>query len=247
MGRLSGKTALVTGAGRGIGRGIALRLAKDGARVGINYSRSEAQARSLAEEIAAAGGQAFLLKADITDMGEIETMFAELRQHSDHLDILVNNAGRGSGGFRTTEKWTPEQYDDVFGLNTRAMFFVTQAAWDLMSDGGRIINLSSTASQVRMKGLAAYAGSKAAVEAMTRVWAAELAPRHITVNCILPGIIDTDLIRDGMSPERVQRLAAGVPLGRIGQPDDVADVVAFLASDEGRWISGQDITVSGGA
>ena len=247
MGRLTGKTALVTGAGRGIGAGIALRLAADGARVAINYSRAEEQAAALVDQIKADGGDAFTLKADITDLRAIKAMFAAFREHADTLDILVNNAGRGSGGFRTSERWTPEEFDHVFGLNTRAMFFVTQGAWDLLAEGGRIINISSTASRVKMKGLAAYAGSKAAVEAMTRVWSAELAPRRITVNAILPGIIDTDLIDEGLTPERKQKLASGVPLGRIGQAADIADVVAFLASDEGRWISGEDITVSGGA
>jgi len=246
MGGLSGKTALVTGAGRGIGRGIARRLAADGARIGINYSRSVEMATSLKTEIEAAGGEAFLLEADITATAAIARMFDRLRTHTATLDILVNNAGRGSGGFRNTEAWTPQEFDDVLGLNTRAMFFVTQAAWDLLPVGGRIINISSTASRVRMKGLAAYSASKAAVEAMTRIWAMELAERRITVNAVLPGIVDTDLIRQGIAADRVERLAASVPLGRMGQPDDIADVVAFLASDDARWISGQDIIVSGG-
>ena len=181
MGDLSGKTALVTGAGRGIGAGIARRLARDGAQVICNYSRAAAEAEALAAVI---GGGAFAVKADITDLAHIEAMFGEIGRRVGHLDILVNNAGRG--GSAPLAETTPEMFDAIFGLNTRGTFFVTKAASALLRDGGRIINISSTTTRVRMAGLATYAASKSAVEAFTRNWAAEFAPRRITVNSVVP-------------------------------------------------------------
>ena len=240
MGDLSGKTALVTGAGRGIGAGIARRLARDGAQVICNYSRAAAEAEALAAEI---GGGAFAVKADITDLAQIEAMFTEIDRRVGHLDILVNNAGRG--GSAPLAETTPEMFDAIFGLNTRGTFFVTKAASALLRDGGRIINISSTTTRVRMSGLATYAASKSAVEAFTRNWAAEFAPRKITVNSVVPGIVDTDLIAY-MSAERKARSVATVPLGRMGRPEDIADVVAFLASDDARWVTSHEIVASGG-
>jgi 3-oxoacyl-[acyl-carrier protein] reductase len=244
--KLSGKTALITGAGRGIGRGIALRLAADGARVIVNYSQSAQGAQSVVGEINAAGGEALALQTDVADLAQIDSMFARLRDTTDALDILVNNAGRGSGGMPTLETTTSEDFDRMFALNTRGLFFVTQAAVRMMPDGGRIINLSSSSTLVRIGGLSVYAGSKASVEAFTRIWAAELAPREITVNCILPGLIDTDLIRDNMPPGTREAALKRSPRGRLGQPADIADVVAFLASDDARWVTGQSLPVTGG-
>ena len=245
MGKLDGRTALVTGAGRGIGRGIARRLAADGARVFINYARSREAAEEAIREIISCGGRAEGIGADVTDLQAIEGMFRELKGRTDGLDILVNNAGRGTEGGGDLASMTPDQFDRLFALNTRGLFFVTQAAFGLLRDGGRIINISSTTTRVRLPTLSAYAGSKSAVDAFTRCWSAELAPRKITVNSVLPGIVDTDLISH-MSAERKARSVATVPLGRIGQPEDIADVVAFLASDDARWITGQEIVVSGG-
>jgi 3-oxoacyl-[acyl-carrier protein] reductase len=245
MGKLAGKTALVTGAGRGIGRGIARRLAADGAHVAVNYSRAAAAAESLVDEIKAAGGNAFAVKADITSLDAISGMFAELAERFGKLNILVNNAGLGSAGLPSLADTTEEAFDALFALNAKAVFFVTQAAARMLADGGRIINISSTSTRARYPGLSAYAGSKIAVEAYTRVWAMELAKRQITVNSVLPGIVDTDLISH-MSEDRKQRSVQSVPLGRIGKPEDIADVVAFLASDDARWVTGQEIVASGG-
>lgn len=247
MNRLAGKMALVTGAGRGIGRGIAKRLAADGASVIINYAKSADQAQELAGEINELGGVATTIAADLSDMDQIDAMFAALAARGVRLDILVNNAGGGSGGMPKLTELTLEGYEYTFALNTRAVFFVTQHAVATMNDRGRIITLSSSSTSTRQPGLSAYAGSKAAVEAFARIWATELAPRAITVNCVLPGIIDTDLIRENIPPDLARRYGQAVPLGRLGEPRDVADVVAFLASDDARWITGQSITVSGGA
>lgn len=147
----------------------------------------------------------------------------------------------------TLDTSTPQAFEEVFALNTRAPFFVAQQAARMINDGGRIVNISSTVTRARVAGLSIYAGSKAALEAFTRIWATELAPRQITVNCLLPGMIDTDLIRVNMPPNTVERIGKTIPLGRAGQPADIADVVAFLCSDDARWITGQDIVVSGGS
>ena len=245
---LQGKTALVTGAGRGIGRGIAKRLAADGAQVVVNYNASADQANALVDEIRQAGGDAFAVQADVSDLAQIDAMIDVLKSRVEAIDILVNNAGRGAGG-TLPHLWdmSVEAYDIVFGLNTRGLFFVTQKVAPLLRDGGRIINFSSTSTRARVGGLSAYAGSKAAVEAFTRIWATEFAPRKITVNAILPGMVDTDLITDGMPAGAREAAARMHPQGRIGQPDDIADVVAFLASGDSRWVSGEMITVDGGA
>lgn len=247
MKKLEGKVALVTGAGRGIGSGIASRLAADGAHVIINFGRSEDRAKGLAERIIAAGGSASTVGADLSDMAQIDGMFAALADRKVKLDILVNNAGGGSGGMPRLTDLKLDEYEYTFALNTRAVFFVTQHAVAIMNDGGRVISLSSSSTTTRQPGLSAYAGSKAAIEAFARIWATELAPRKITVNCLLPGIVNTDLIKDNIPPELALKYGAAVPLGRMGEPEDIADVVAFLASDDARWITGQNLAVTGGA
>lgn len=245
--RLVNKTALVTGAGRGIGRAISLKLAEEGAKIIVNYANDQAAAASLVDEIASAGGSAVAVRADLSKLDHIDRMFHEIAGHATAIDILVNNAGRGTGGLPTLDSLTPEDYDYMFDLNARGLFFVTQRAVRLMPDGGRIINISSSSSQTRQPGLSAYAGSKAATEAFTRIWSTELAKRKITVNAILPGIVETDLIQQNLGPELAKKYGNAVPLGRLGQPDDIADVVAFLGSGEARWITGECIKVSGGA
>lgn len=247
MGKLAGKTALVTGGGRGIGQAIVERLALDGAEVVINYSRSADQAEALAAKIVAKGGKAWAIGADVSDLEQIAAMFETIKQRQTALHILVNNAGRGSSGMPTLDTSTPADFEAMFNLNTRGLFFTTQAAARLMPEGGRIVNFSSTSTTARVPGLSIYAGSKAAVEAFTRIWAAELAPRRITVNAVLPGITDTDLIRDNLPPAMAEQIAKSVPLGRMGMPEDMANLVAFLVSGDGGWITGQALVSNGGA
>lgn len=196
--------------------------------------------------IVANGGTAFAVAADLATMSGIDALFAGLEERGTRLDVLVNNAGGGSGGMPRLRDLSPDDYESTFALNTRAVFFVTQRAVEIMRDGGRVISLSSASTSTRQPGLSAYAGSKAAIEAFARIWATELAPRGITVNCVLPGIVNTDLIRENIPPELAKRYAAAVPLGRMGEPEDIADVIAFLASDDARWVTGQNLTVSGG-
>lgn len=247
MAKLDGKVALITGAGRGIGRGIATRLSRDGASVIINYASSAGPAEELAQSIISDGGAASTIKADLSNMCQIDAMFEALAVQHTKLDILVNNAGGGSGGMPRLADLKLDEYEFTFALNTRAVFFVTQKAVEIMNDGGRVISLSSSSTMTRQPGLSAYAGSKAAIEAFTRIWATELAPRRITVNAVLPGIVNTDLIRDNIPPELAKRYGEAVPLGRMGEPEDIADVIAFLAGDDARWITGQNLAVTGGA
>lgn len=247
MGKLDEKVALVTGAGRGIGSAIARRLAADGASVVLHYGRSADAAREVAQEIVAAGGSATTVAADLARIEDIGAMFDQIEKVHPAIDILVNNAGGGSGGMPRLADLSVEDYEYTFALNTRAVFFSTQRAVAMMNDGGRVITLSSSSTSTRQPGLSSYAGSKAALEAFCRIWATELAPRRITVNCVLPGIVNTDLIRENIPPELAKKYGAAVPLGRMGEPEDIADVVAFLAADDSRWITGQNLTVAGGA
>ena len=245
-GSLAGKVALVTGAGRGIGAELARRLAADGAEVILNYSRAREGAETVAGEIVAAGGRAWCVPGDLAELASIDAMFAAITGRTQHLDILVNNAGHGSAGQPTLGEITAQIYDEMFALNARGLFFTTKAALPLLRDGGSIVNIGSMVTRARMPGLSVYAGTKAAVEAFTRIWAAELAPRQITVNAVLPSMVMTDLIRDNMPPDRIAKVARMIPLGRVGEPADIAEMVAFLAGPGARWITGQDFVVSGG-
>ncbi len=247
-GRLAGKTALVTGAGRGIGRAIAVRLAGEGALVAaIDRDISD----ETVADIDAAGGSAFALQADISKTSEIASMFERLGQElaergTPTLDILVNNAG--ISGRADISALTETLFDRVFDTNVKGMLFVTQNALSLMPDGGRIINLSSVSSHNAYPATIAYAATKAAVDSITLSLAAGLGGRGITVNAVAPGAVRTGF--DGRDlaygPERTAQLAALAALGRVGEPDDIARVVAFLASEDAGWITGERIRATGG-
>ncbi len=241
---LQNKTALVTGAARGIGAAIAMRLARDGAKL-VLFDREPPDRTRAAIE--ACGGNAVAIACDISSIDQLDATFAKLRDQSLSLDILVNNAGLGSSGMPTIATATPEEFDLIFSVNARGTFFVTQKSVAMMRDGGRVVSVASSSSQTTNPGLSMYGGSKAAIDTFTRIWATELAPRRITVNAVLPGIVNTDLIRDNMTEELVSQCIDLVPLGRLGEPEDIADVIAFLCSDDARWITGQGLKVSGGA
>lgn len=249
---LTGKRALVTGASRGIGRGIAVRLAAEGALVAVHYGHDAAAAGETVAQIEAAGHRAFSIACDLNDFGAIGRMFDALdrdfaaRGAQPGLDILVNNAAyRVSGPVATV---TEEQFDAMFDINVKGLFFVTQRALERITDGGRIIHISSTAAQHARPRLVAYAASKGAVDSLTRSLAAAVAPRGITVNAVAPGTTETSAIlaEMGTSEERKRGWVAQIALGRIGKPEDVAAVVAFLASPDGGWITGHVIPASGG-
>ncbi len=241
MGALTGRTALVTGAARGIGRSIAERLAADGARVALHYRSSADAAAETVAAIERTGGQAFPIQADLGADAGIEALFDALRRQTDRLDILVNNASMMSEG---RDSIGPEEFDRIFAVNVRAPFFVIQRALPLLADDGRIITISSAATRIALRDFA-YAMSKGALDVMGRVLANALGERGITVNTVAPGLTSTDMtgwLDPGVSAA-VSRVTA---LGRIGRPADIADTVAFLASDGARWITGQVIDVSGG-
>lgn len=242
MATLTGKVALVTGAGRGIGRAIAERLGEDGASVIVNYNTSENLAQEVVSAIVARGGQALALQADISKLSEVRRLFQEAEDHLGKLDILINNAGIGY--LRPTAEITEEEFDRQFALNTKGTFFALQEAARRMRDGGRIVSLSTGATIAITPGFGAYAGSKAAVEQFSLALAKELGPRGITVNTVLPGIVDTGNLV--FPDEVIAQLIQQTSLGRLGQPRDIADIVAFLVSDQARWMTGQTIRVGGG-
>lgn len=251
---LTGKVALVTGAGRGIGAAIARRLARDGALVAVHYGHSEDAAGKVVAEIREAGGRAFTVGALLGVPGDAEAVFSAFDAGLEEelaspgpavLDILVNNAGTSGSG--PLEKATSDIFDSMMAVNAKAPFFLVQQALPRLREGGRIINISSLASRRAFPESLAYAMSKGALDTMTLGLAKELAPRGITVNAIGPGFIETDMnARRRTTPEARAALAARSAFARIGAPAEVADVVAFLASEDSRWMTGQYVEVSGG-
>ena len=248
---LQGKTALVTGGTRNLGLAMARRLALSGALVAVNFASDEAAAKTAVASIAADGGQAFAVKAKLGEPGANEALLdaldAELqrRSGSNRLDVLVNNIGGGDYG--TIATTTAEIYDRTFANNVRSPFFLTQALLPRLNDGGRVINISSAASRLAGKDFIAYSMSKAALDMFTRVLAKELGPRHINVNGVQPGFNVTDTNTDVLeNAEMRKRIEGMTAFGRFGDPSDIADVVHFLASPEGRWVTGQTIEASGG-
>jgi len=248
MSPLAGKTALVTGAGRGIGRAIALRLARDGARVGVHYGSSAEAAAQTVKAITDGGGQAFAIRARLGVPGDAEAVWTAFDEHADGLDILVNNAGVLGGRIPFAEV-TEATYDEVFAINTKAPFFLVQHGLSRLRDGGRIINISTRFTHgSRVPELMAYAMSKAALDSMTATLAKELGPRGITVNAVGPGATNTDMNASRLATEEGRAaIAALSPLNRVAQPQDIADIVAFLASDDARWVTGHWIDASGGS
>lgn len=248
---LNGTIAVVTGASRGIGRAIAQRLARDGALVCVNYHRNAAAANAAVAEIAAAGGEAFALQADVGSVAELARFFealdAELtaRRGDRRFHILVNNAGVVEGGPVATT--TEEAFDRVFATNVKGPFFVTQYALPRLRDGGRVINVSSDLSHSPLPQILPYCMTKAAIHNFTVGLAAELGKRRITVNTLAPGLTATDLnaqLRE--NPKVTSAISAMTALGRIGTVDDIAGAAALLASPDSSWVTGQYLEASGG-
>jgi 3-oxoacyl-[acyl-carrier protein] reductase len=234
---LVGKTAIVTGGSRGIGRAIVRRLAADGARVVFSYREDKAAADALARET----GDAVAVRADQEDLASIEAL---LEPVAGGLDILVNNAA--IGGLAPIRDITPELFDTVMTVNAKFPLLAMQKAEPLLCDGGRIISISTLNTALPGPGIALYCASKAALEQFTKVAAREFGPRGITVNTVSPGATDTDLLRSSNSPEALEQTTPLTALGRLGEPADIADVVAFLAGPDARWITGQNIRATGG-
>ncbi len=238
------KIALVTGASRGIGRAIALSLARSGAHLIVNYNLNQQAAQETVRLIQEAKGDALALQGDWSEDGSREKFFKALSSNCSHLDWLINNAGAAE--FAPMAEVTPAAFDSMFSLNVRGLLFGTQAAASMMRDGGRIVNISSGITRVNAAGGGVYAASKAAVEAFTRCWAAELGSRHITVNTVSPGMTQTDLLLQVTPPEALEAMKQQTALGRLGEPADIADVVAFLCSDQARWLTAQNLLANGG-
>lgn len=260
MTQTAGKTALVTGASRGIGAAIAQRLAADGVLVAVHYGQRKSDAEETVAAIERAGGRAFAIRADLAADDALDTLFSELEVGlaGRPLNILVNNAAvyadpddpaamRSDGYVAGISEITPEEFDRIFAVNVRAAFFVTQRSLPLLSDGGRIINISSAVTRIPWP-LLPYAMSKGALDIMAPRLANELGHRGITVNTLAPGITDGTKTNTWLHefPGAVEGLTAMTALRRLGQPSDIADAVALLASDEARWVTGQLIEASGG-
>jgi 3-oxoacyl-[acyl-carrier protein] reductase len=244
MKTLANKAAIVTGGSRGIGRSIAIALARAGADVVVNYASNEKAARNVVAEINAFGGKAVAVRADMSRSEDAADLFATTMKTFGKVDILVNNAGIMLN--KPIQQMSEEDFDRVFGINVKGVFLALRLAGEHLSDGGRIVNLSSSVTRLLFPGYGAYAATKAAVDQFTRIFAREVGPRNITVNAVAPGPTRTELFTLGKTEETIGQLASMSAMGRIGEPEDVARVVAFLCSDEAAWITGQIIGVNGG-
>jgi 3-oxoacyl-[acyl-carrier protein] reductase len=245
--KLEGKVAVVTGASKGIGASIAKALADEGASVIVNYSSSTQDAERVVAEISARGGRAIAVQGDLSKPTDIERLFSAARRSFDRLDILVNNAGTYE--FAPLESVTEQHFHKHFDLNVLGLLLATKEAVQHMGpEGGSVINISSLASSMRMPNSAVYAASKAAVEAITGVLAKELGPRKVRVNAISPGMIETEGSRAGgfVGTDFQKMVEAQAPLGRMGQPDDIAPTAVYLASSDSKYMTGETLLVSGG-
>jgi len=238
------KVAIVTGASRGIGVEIAKRLSADGLAIVVNYANSASEAEALVAELIDNGGQAIAVKANVANADEVRAMFDVTEQKLGKVDVLVNNAGIMKT--MPVADTSDELYEQTFAINTRGTFNTLREASTRMNDGGRIINFSSSALALNIPGYAIYNATKAAVESFTHVFAKELRGRKITVNAVAPGPVATDLFLNGKTDEQIQNFAKMPPLERLGQPEDIANVVSFLAGPESGWINGQILRANGG-
>lgn len=245
--KLNGKVAVVTGASKGIGAGIALHLAAEGAAVVVNYSSSKEGAERVVSEIVGNGGKAIAVKANLAQQADAQHLFAESKKAFGRLDVLVNNAGIYE--FAPIEEITADHFHKQFNVNVLGLLFATQEAVKLFgNEGGSIINISSVVARSPVPGGSVYSGTKGAVDSLTRALAAELGPRKIRVNTVNPGMVETEGTHTAGITESDFRaqIEAKTPLGRIGQPKDIAPAVVFLASNDSSWITGENFHISGG-
>lgn len=250
--RLAGKIAVVTGASRGIGKGIALRLAAEGALVAVHYGVRRDSADETVSMIEAAGGTAFAIGAKLETLDGVDRFLNKVDEAlllltgSNQFDILVNNAGIGTSP--SFEETSEEEFDKLFAVNVKAPFFLVQQSLGSLRNGGRIINISSGVTRIAYPHIMAYNLTKGALNTFTLHLAQLLGPRGITVNAVMPGIVDTDINASWLhTPEGRQHAEGMSALGRVGEPSDIADIVAFLASPDGRWVTGQMLDATGGS
>jgi 3-oxoacyl-[acyl-carrier protein] reductase len=241
---LTGKVAIVTGASRGIGRQVAIQLAQSGVKVTVNYSSSRAQADEVVKTIEQSGGQAVAVQANVGSVSEVEALFSETIKRFGRVDILVNNAAVMENN--AIENVTEEIFDRHFAVNVKGTYFACQQAMKYMSPGGTIVNFSTSVAGATLPTYSVYAATKGAVEQLTRQLAKEFGPKDITINCIAPGQVATDLFLTGKSSELVDSFRRANAFGRLGEPEDIANALELLVSDKARWITGQTIRVNGG-
>jgi 3-oxoacyl-[acyl-carrier protein] reductase len=246
MGELSGKVAIVTGASKGIGAAIALRFGEAGAAVAVNYSTDKDGANRVVEAIKRGGGKAVAIQANVSKSADVKRLFAETKASLGAANVLVNNAGVFS--FEPLDAVTEAEFHRQFDTNVLGTLLVTQeAARSFNGDGGSVINISTISSINPVPNSVVYSASKSAIDAITKALARELGDRKIRVNAIAPGMTETDAVKKlGISLEVANAIGAPIPLGRLGQPDDIARVALFLASDQSSWLTGERITASGG-
>jgi len=244
MVNLTGKTAIVTGASRGIGATIAIKLAEAGANVVINYNGSKLKAEEVAKKIESINGKTIIIQADVSKIAEAEKLFDNAVQHFGKVDILVNNAGIMKNNL--IQNATDDEFSQHFEINVRGVFNMLKQASMKLAENGSIINFSSTTTKLMMPTYGLYSASKSAVEQMSRVFSKEIGGKGINVNSVLPGTTNTELFREGKSEELISNLASMTVFKRIGEPEDIAKTVLFLASDDAKWITGQNIATNGG-
>jgi 3-oxoacyl-[acyl-carrier protein] reductase len=246
MTALSGKTALVTGASRGIGRASALALAKAGAQVLVHYGRGKEEAETVVQEIRKAGGRADAVSADLSRPDGPTILAKQVRTIvGDRLDILVSNAGISKAA--TIEETRIEDFDNQFAINVRAPFFLVQQLLPILGTGGSVVMVSSLAAHASVGNLSAYAATKGAIDTLVKHFASALGPRGIRVNAVAPGVVETDMSNFARTDAGRDFTLGMQALKRVAQPDDIGDVVAFLASENARWVNGDTVRVDGGS
>jgi 3-oxoacyl-[acyl-carrier protein] reductase len=238
--------AIVTGASRGIGAAIAQRLAADGIAVVVNYAGNALEANTLVQRIVERGGKAIAVQADVADPAAVRVLFDRAEAEFGAVDILINNAGIMPPALPTLADTTDEQFDRLFAVNVKGTFNTLREAARRLANGGRIVNFSSSVIGLALPGYAVYGATKSAVETMTHIMAKELRGKNITVNAVAPGPTATALFLTGKNDETIERLSKAAPLERLGQPEDIANTVAFLVSPQGAWINGQTLRANGG-
>ena|SRR5690606_12936702 len=243
MKKLNGKVALVTGSSKGIGAVTAMALAENGAKVIVNYNGSESAAEEVVAKIKAFGGDAIALKADVSKDNEVEKLFDDAIAVFGKLDILINNAGIMMT--KPIAQTSTEDFDKMFSINVKGVFNTLRQAATKLQDNGSVVNLTSTVTRTLFPGYGTYCATKGAVEQFTRIFAKEMGSRRINVNAVAPGPTETELFLDGKSEEDVKRLAASNAFGRLGQPEDIANFIVNMVSDDSKWVSGQIIGANG--
>ncbi|CAC9974064.1 SDR family oxidoreductase [Flavobacterium panici] len=244
MENLKDKVVLITGSSRGIGAAIALKVSQAGAKVIINYAGGKEPAEKLAQEINFNGGQALAIKADVSNSAEVKNLFDESIAHFGKIDVLINNAGIMIT--KLIKDTTDEDFDRHFNINVKGTFNTMREAATKLADNGSIINFSTSVNRIMLPGYATYVATKSAVEQLTRVFSKEIGSRGINVNSVSPGPTNTELFTNGKSEEVIARLASLSAFNRIGETNDIANVVVFLASDDAKWINAQNIGANGG-